>query len=385
MRTAADLADRYDARVLTQLRFGWFGAALALACLGACGGDEDGPGAADSGTDTGTGDAATCEPFADPPRTGGVDCANGSSPGATGDAPRIEPGEGGYAVHRNLSYATRGGRVLQGDLFVPARGEGTPGVLVLVHGGGWSDCERRRDAIEPVALVYSLLGFPVFNIEYRLAPEGGAHPHGLADVVCAVQWLASRADEYGFDPARMAIMGESAGAHLALMAALAGGRDDIDPGCGPDVELALAVAFSAPADLPDLVANPAAVDVSGAVDAYAGVCEQPATGCETGRACDRCVDASPVAQACAGPADLELAVVHAPDPWDGLIPERQADRLVAALEAAGREVTGIVPSAAELEAEQSCVEGAAHGFVECLTTLAAPRLNPVLVEHLGER
>jgi acetyl esterase len=98
---------------------------------------------------------------------------------------------------------------------------GDRGVLLFVHGGGWTGGsialkERtcRRIAVRS--------GWDVVSISYRLAP---AHPYpaGLEDVRAALAWL--RAGGAGIRAERLALGGDSAGANLALAAALAGARD----------------------------------------------------------------------------------------------------------------------------------------------------------------
>jgi acetyl esterase/lipase len=56
-------------------------------------------------------------------------------------------------------------------------------------------------------------------VEYRLAKAAPA-PAAVIDVVKAGEWLSQNAARYGMDPKRIVVMGESAGAHLALLAAM---------------------------------------------------------------------------------------------------------------------------------------------------------------------
>lgn len=97
-------------------------------------------------------------------------------------------------------------------------------VIVFVHGGGfclggpWSEeGMSARLAIGANALIVS--------VDYRLAPE---HPYPAAndDVYAALRWVSVQTDEFGTDPRRMAIAGDSAGATLALDAALRAVKED---------------------------------------------------------------------------------------------------------------------------------------------------------------
>src|SRR6185312_6980860 len=106
------------------------------------------------------------------------------------------------------------------------------------------------------------------------------------------------------DGTRIAITGESAGAHLALLVGQTADRADLDPGCGTQPPHVSAVAsYSSPTDLPELK-KATTFGGSLAVDGYAGPCAGVAvSGCSNGRACDRCVDASPTAHPCRTTAD----------------------------------------------------------------------------------
>ncbi|MFX8554434.1 alpha/beta hydrolase, partial [Acinetobacter baumannii] len=65
-------------------------------------------------------------------------------------------------------------------------------------------------------------GYAVFAINYRLLKkEHNRYPAAITDVRAAIQFLRSHADELAIDPSRIGLMGDSAGAHLASLTALA--------------------------------------------------------------------------------------------------------------------------------------------------------------------
>lgn len=102
-----------------------------------------------------------------------------------------------------------------GDLYVPqapAR-PGTP-VVVLIHGGFWRSYWR-RDLMTPLAEDLVAAGAVVWNIEYRRVGAGGGVPATLRDVAQAVDLLDLVAPRYGFDTTDVALVGHSAGGHLA--------------------------------------------------------------------------------------------------------------------------------------------------------------------------
>lgn len=86
-------------------------------------------------------------------------------------------------------------------------------VVVALHGGGWTAGSRAALVVR-VCRRYLERGFLVVNVEYR-----GELAAAAADASCALEWTFDRVASYGGDPARVFVTGESAGAHLALVAA----------------------------------------------------------------------------------------------------------------------------------------------------------------------
>jgi acetyl esterase/lipase len=91
-------------------------------------------------------------------------------------------------------------------------------VVVFIHGGGWIG--GSLDSFdEPCATLAKRVGALVVSPDYRLAPE---HPFPAAtdDTLAVLRWAADHIAEFGGDPERIAVGGESAGANLAAVAAL---------------------------------------------------------------------------------------------------------------------------------------------------------------------
>jgi alpha-L-fucosidase 2 len=103
------------------------------------------------------------------------------------------------------------------DACVPP-GDGPFPVIILVHGGGWGSGDKAKD-ITPIFDPLTNAGFVWFSINYRLAPAN-RWPACLDDVRTAVRWVKAHAAEYHGDSKRIALLGHSAGGHLAFMAAL---------------------------------------------------------------------------------------------------------------------------------------------------------------------
>lgn len=87
--------------------------------------------------------------------------------------------------------------------------------ILWIHGGGWTGgtCE----SFFPLARYTATRGAVSFVVEYRLAKTNGTVTVAacVADCKSAVRYLRSHSDELGIDPNRIAVIGESAGGHLA--------------------------------------------------------------------------------------------------------------------------------------------------------------------------
>jgi acetyl esterase len=98
------------------------------------------------------------------------------------------------------------------------RYQGPPWPMVFyVHGGGFRILSK--DTHWVMGLAFARRGFVVFNVSYRLAPKH-PFPSALEDVCRAFSWATKNAAEFGADPSRVVLAGESAGANLATSLAL---------------------------------------------------------------------------------------------------------------------------------------------------------------------
>ncbi len=118
---------------------------------------------------------------------------------------------------KDVEFARPAGVSLTLDANIPESAQTQPAVL-LVHGGGW-EAGDKRTYINPWFATLSQAKIAWFTINYRLAPQW-KHPAAVDDIDAALIWIRSNAQRLGIDPARIAIMGESAGGHLAALAAL---------------------------------------------------------------------------------------------------------------------------------------------------------------------
>jgi len=128
----------------------------------------------------------------------------------------------GVTIRPGLVYAVRDGTRLSGDLYLP---KGHPGaaVVVAMHGGAWRSGDRSFYKYWGRFLAGN--GIALFTIDYRIG-KPGAYPAPLHDVVAAIRFLRAKSADLSIDPDRLGLMGDSAGAHLAAMIALASDRFD---------------------------------------------------------------------------------------------------------------------------------------------------------------
>lgn len=142
--------------------------------------------------------------------------------GATALAPEPAPSpQQGMTVRRNIVYAQRDDapdRRTSLDVYIPANAD--PGasmpILVNVHGGGWSIGDKRLVHHKPSWAARN--GWVLVSVNYRFSP-GVRHPEHARDVAAALAWVRDNAGDFQGDPNRIAIMGHSAGAHLAAIVA----------------------------------------------------------------------------------------------------------------------------------------------------------------------
>jgi acetyl esterase/lipase len=164
--------------------------------------------------------------------------------------PEGAPGSEGQTSAETVRLSDQGDHVVSNvhrpslTVYVPASGTATGAAVVVMPGGGhrelWVDHEGHF-----VAQWLSEHGVAAFVLKYRLARQEGStykiEEHSLADAQRAIRLIRSRAREWSLDPARLGVMGFSAGGQLAAISAMKG-----DPGEGKSFD-PIARESSAPA------------------------------------------------------------------------------------------------------------------------------------------
>jgi acetyl esterase/lipase len=132
----------------------------------------------------------------------------------------------------DVAYDERHGEHTIMDVFLPGDGMVARPAVLFIHGGGWRSFSK--DGMESPARRLAGAGYVTASINYRLSPEA-VFPAHIQDVNCALAFFRSRADEYGLDPDRVAVMGYSAGGHLASLLGVAGDVAEFQPDCSAGV------------------------------------------------------------------------------------------------------------------------------------------------------
>lgn len=126
-------------------------------------------------------------------------------------------GDEAVRITRGVKVAERDGVALTMDVYQPVASGAHP-ILVQVYGGAWQ--RGTPSDFAEFATYIAAQGYVVFAIDYRHAPRF-TFPAPLDDVREALEVVRARAHEWDGDATRLVLMGRSAGAHLAMMAAYA--------------------------------------------------------------------------------------------------------------------------------------------------------------------
>ena len=103
------------------------------------------------------------------------------------------------------------------ELYRPDKARSNGAAIVICPGGGYGGLAADHEGAQP-ALFFNSLGVTAYVLFYRLGTHGYHHPIELGDAQRALRLVRSRAAQDNIDPARLGIMGHSAGGHLAATA-----------------------------------------------------------------------------------------------------------------------------------------------------------------------
>jgi acetyl esterase/lipase len=152
----------------------------------------------------------------------------------------------------DIEYARAGDQILKLDLYVPTA-ERAP-LLVWLHGGRWE--VGSKDRMPLTALVDR--GYAVASLDFRPASTA-RFPGQVHDIKAALRFLRSQSARYGYDAARIGILGESSGGHLAALVGTTNGHPDLEGTLGEHLdtssEVHAIVSYFGAADLMTILAQ----------------------------------------------------------------------------------------------------------------------------------
>ena len=118
--------------------------------------------------------------------------------------------------YKDIIYKTIENKDLKLDIYHQKNILAAIPLIIFIHGGAWKKGDKHD--YWPYLIPFAEKGYITATIQYRLTGEA-IFPAQLDDVVSAITWLQDHADEYHIDKNKIALVGGSAGGHLAMMAA----------------------------------------------------------------------------------------------------------------------------------------------------------------------
>lgn len=159
----------------------------------------------------------------------------------------------GTVLHGNVPYNNDTLRKHLLDIYLPANPNKKLPLVIFIHGGGWLVNDKYADIGYMRKTVAEIInsGFALASIDYRFATQA-VFPAQLQDCNRAISFLFDNADKYGLDKKQFALMGFSAGGHLASMVGLSK-NNNIDaffmPGTSRSFNIKAVIDFYGPAEL----------------------------------------------------------------------------------------------------------------------------------------
>ncbi|HEX5023803.1 MAG TPA: glycerophosphodiester phosphodiesterase family protein [Agriterribacter sp.] len=130
-----------------------------------------------------------------------------------------------YRELKDVTYGNAPGGENTLDAYIPKEMKPGSKVIVYIHGGGWSGGDKREFPPQLIEELVGRRGYVVASINYRLAKDGNNRfPAQVEDVEKALAFISKNAKKYEYNGNEYALIGGSAGAHLAMLYAY--GYDD---------------------------------------------------------------------------------------------------------------------------------------------------------------
>jgi acetyl esterase/lipase len=277
-------------------------------------------------------------------------------------SPRQRLAAAGIELREGIVFRSDDGRRTALDLYLPIATASDPapaprGAVLAIHGGSWRGGSITSSRSSPDGTFAQLAqnGLVVAVVDYRLARPGApSWPAVVGDLRAAVRWLRSHSNELAIDPNRIAALGQSSGAHLAMLLGTLP-DEQID---GVSARVSPVISFYGPSDLADLASSRQLAHEPAAI--FLGVDPTTAAGAGAAR------EASPIERVTQSRAPM-LLIHGSADAW---VDPGQSVRMAKALERA------------HIAHRLIIVEGARHGFEARVRAPAVRDLMPDLLAFL---
>jgi acetyl esterase len=130
---------------------------------------------------------------------------------------RFDPSAPYEVDETDVPFAKPGGTEFLARVYRPKGAAAAPlAAVVDVHGGAWTRLDRTAGVHHGRGLAAS--GLVVVSLDFRQGPTH-KHPAMAQDAAAGVRWVRAHAQRLGVDPARVALLGQSSGGHIALLVA----------------------------------------------------------------------------------------------------------------------------------------------------------------------
>ena len=244
----------------------------------------------------------------------------------------------------DITYCTVNSVELKMDVYFPDNLNQPAPAVVYVHGGAWSQGDKRAEIGNSGASMLTQAGFVVFALNYRLAPEY-RFPAMIEDVKCAIRSIRAHSLEYNIDPNRIAAFGASAGGHLVSLLGTSDANAGFDVGEYPEYSSRVQ----------------AVIDMFGPTDLTLQFSADQIQNARNVFTADQLIPASPVTYIT--PDDPPFLILQGDR--DYVVPLEQSQVLYDRLKSAG------------VYAELVIVQNAGHGFMPVSDNPISPNLGEI--------
>jgi acetyl esterase/lipase len=150
--------------------------------------------------------------------------------------------QSGVTAEKDVVFGKGGDMDLKLDIYRPPAGKEKRMATIHFHGGGFT--QGSKDSLTDRLRPYAELGYVAIAAQYRLAGQAG-YPALVHDAKAAIRWVRANAKTLGIDPARIGVVGYSAGGYHALFTAGTGDRPELE-GTGGNAGVSSKVAVCIP-------------------------------------------------------------------------------------------------------------------------------------------